>query len=137
MRPGQRTYHTLLELQVGSSDRAHIHTSIATPLSMQLRAHARDVRAFLLLPPRAAQMTCGICLTAANAERVCSCAALACRGCLLALLDHGKERCVVCSSRFHPSAVVSASLSGLEGPASDGSDPAKGYVKLAVAYSTA
>ena len=82
-------------------------------------------------------MTCVICLTAANAERVCSCAALACRGCLLALLDHGKERCVVCGSRFHPSAVVNACLSGLEGPASDGSDPAKAYVKLAVAYSTA
>ena len=104
---------------------------------MQLRARARDVRAFLLLPPRAAQMTCVICFTAANAERVCSCAALACRGYLLALLDHGKERCVVCGSRFHPSAVVNACLSGLEGPASDESDPATAYVNLAVAYSTA
>ena len=137
MRPGQRKITCYWSSKWDLQDRKQNHTSIATPLSMQLCARARDVHAFLLLPPRAAQMTCVICLTAANTELVCSCAALACRGCLLALLDHGKERCVVCGSRLHPSAVVDACLSRLEGPASDGSDPAKAYVKLAIAYSTA
>ena len=80
-------------------------------------------------------MSCIICLTSANAERACSCTALACRGCLLEILDRGKERCVVCGSRWHPQAVVHACLSGLEGPTA--SQDAKAYVKLAVAYSAA
>ena len=81
-------------------------------------------------------MSCIICLTSANAERACSCTALACRGCLLEILDRGKERCVVCGSRWHPLAVVHACLSGLEGPTTN-QDQAKAYVKLAVAYSAA
>ena len=80
-------------------------------------------------------MSCIICLTSANAERACSCAALACRGCLLEILDRGKERCVVCGSRWHPQAVVDACVSGLEGPTA--SQDAKAYVKLAVACSAA
>ena len=78
-------------------------------------------------------MSCVICLNSVDAERVCCCSALACRCCLLALLDHGRERCAVCGSRFQPAAVVRACLFGLAGPA-DGSDPAKVYVKLAMAY---
>ena len=79
-------------------------------------------------------MNCVICLTAPNADSVCGCSALVCRVCLLSLLDHGRERCVVCGSRFTPSAVVKACLLGLEGPV--GQD-AKAYIKLAVAYSSA
>ena len=79
-------------------------------------------------------MNCVICLTAQNADSVCGCSALVCRVCLLALLDHGRERCVICGSRFTPSAVVKACLLGLEGPV--GQD-AKAYIKLAVAYSSA
>ena len=79
-------------------------------------------------------MNCVICLTAPNADSVCGCSALVCRACLLSLLDHGRERCVVCGSRFTPSAVVQACLLGLEGPV--GQD-AKAYIKLAVAYSSA
>ena len=80
-------------------------------------------------------MSCIICLTSANAERACSCTALACRGCLLEILDRGKERCVVCGSRWHPQAVVNACVSGLEGPTTN--QDAKAYVKLAVACSAA
>jgi len=79
-------------------------------------------------------MNCVICLTAPNADSVCGCSALVCRACLLSLLDHGRERCVVCGSRFTPSAVVQACLLGLEGPV--GQD-ANAYIKLAVAYSSA
>ena len=79
-------------------------------------------------------MNCVICLTAPNADSVCGCSALVCCACLLSLLDHGRERCVICGSRFIPSFVVNACLSGLDGPA--GQD-AKAYVKLAVAYSSA
>ena len=79
-------------------------------------------------------MNCVICLTAPNADSVCGCSALVCRACLLSLLDHGRERCVICGSRFIPSFVVNACLLGLEGPV--GQD-AKAYIKLAVAYSSA
>ena len=79
-------------------------------------------------------MNCVICLTAPNADSVCGCSALVCRACLLSLLDHGRERCVVCGSRFTPSAVVKACLLGLDGSA--GQDP-KAYIKLAVAHSAA
>ena len=53
------------------------------------------------------------------------------------LLDRGKDRCVVCGSRFIPSAVVTACLFGLQSSAHLGGDQAKAYVKLAVAYSNA
>ena len=83
-------------------------------------------------------MSCVVCLTArANVERVSSCSALLCRGCLLAFLDKGKERCVVCVSRYQPSAIVNACLFGLRGSADDSSNPAKPYIKLAVAFSNA
>jgi hypothetical protein len=53
------------------------------------------------------------------------------------LLDRGRDRCVVCGSRFHSSAIVKACLFGLQISADLGGDPAKPYVKLAVAYSNA
>ena len=80
-------------------------------------------------------MTCVVCLdAAASAERVCSCSALACRVCLLALLDHGRERCAVCGSRFQPSAILNACLLGVE---ASPADPAKAHLKLAMAYAGA
>ena len=81
-------------------------------------------------------MSCVICLNAsAHARRACSCSAKLCRGCLMELLNHGRQRCVVCGSRFRPSAVVRACLFGLQN--ADGGDLAKRYVKLAIAYSGA
>ena len=80
-------------------------------------------------------MTCVVCLDAtACAERVCSCSALACRVCLLALLDHGRERCAVCGSRFQPSAILNACLLGVE---ASPADPAKAHLKLGMAYAGA
>ena len=79
-------------------------------------------------------MNCVICLTSPDADSALFCLALVCRVCLLSLLDHGRERCVVCGSRFTPSAVVKACLLGLDGSA--GQDP-KAYIQLAVAHSSA
>ena len=82
-------------------------------------------------------MSCAICLApSSDARRVCSsCTARACGGCLMELLDRGKQRCVGCGTRFRPSAVVRACELRLQN--ADGGDLAKIYVKLAIAYSGA
>ena len=82
--------------------------------------------------------SCVICLDAStDARRSCSsaCTARTCSACLIALLDRGKQRCVVCGSCFLHSAVVRACEFSLQ--KADGADLAKRYVKLAIAYSGA
>ena len=80
---------------------------------------------------------CVICLAAQDADRVCHCSAMVCRGCLSSLIDRGRTRCAVCGSRYQPSAVVKACLFGLDEPASSQQCPAKAYIKLGLAYSAA
>lgn len=83
-------------------------------------------------------MCCIICLVAsADAGQVCSCSARVCPPCLLALLDHGRDRCVQCGSCFEPLSVVKACLLSVRLCVTDGSDLARPYLKLAVAYSRA
>ena len=83
-------------------------------------------------------MSCVICLDAsADARRSCSCSARTCPACLLALLDRGINRCVVCGSHFEILAVVNACLHNAQICADSGGDLAKAHGKLAVAYSTA
>ena len=53
------------------------------------------------------------------------------------LLDRGKDRCVICGSRFIPSAIVTACLFGLQSAAHLGGDLTKAHVNLAIAYSNA
>ena len=62
------------------------------------RVHAARVHAscHICACDRVRPMSCIICLSSAEARRVCSCSARACRGCLLSLLDRGRQRCVVC-----------------------------------------
>ena len=83
-------------------------------------------------------MSCIICLNAsADARRSCSCSAKVCRGCLMELLNRGKQRCVTCGSRFRHSAIVAACRFDLQNDAEGGDSLAKRYVKLAIAYSGA
>ena len=80
-------------------------------------------------------MSCVICLDAsAKARRVCGCSARVCLRCLMALLDRGRDRCVLCGSRFRSNAVVKACRQALENVDND-RDRAGRHVKLAVAYS--
>ena len=81
-----------------------------------------------------------ICLvSSADARHSCGCSARTCPPCLLALLDRGADRCVVCGSRFRPLSVVRACLHGVQSRAADSSEltKAKAHGKLAVAYSSA
>ena len=49
-------------------------------------------------------MRCVICLESSpNARRSCGCSARTCAACLLALLDRGADRCVVCGPPCMPS----------------------------------
>ena len=85
-------------------------------------------------------MSCVICLVSSpDARHSCCCSARTCPACLLALLDRGADRCVVCGSRFRPLSVVRACLHGVHNCAVDSSDlaKAKAHGKLAVAYSSA
>ena len=82
--------------------------------------------------------SCVICLsTSADARRSCNCSARVCPACLLALLDRGANRCVVCGSNFEPLAVVRACLHNVQTCGVSSGDLAKAHGKLAVAYSTA
>ena len=82
-------------------------------------------------------MSCVICLSTGDAHRSCSCSARLCPVCLLALLDRGVNRCVVCGSNFEHLAVVRACLRNVQNCALGGGDLSKAHGKLAVAYSAA
>ena len=106
-----------------------MHTSVA-------HVHAHLLSQWLMRQVRP-PMNCIICLsTSTNARPVCSCSSRVCRRCFLGLLDRGRQRCVVCGSRYQPSSVVRACLFGVQN-ADVADDPAKSYAKLAVAYSNA
>ena len=83
-------------------------------------------------------MSCIICLsTSADAGHACTCSARICPACLLAQLDRGLNRCVVCGSNFEPLAVVRACLHNLQNCGVSSGELAKAHGKLAVAYSIA
>ena len=83
-------------------------------------------------------MRCVICLEAsADARRrVCGCSARVCHRCLMELLDRGRDNCPVCGSRFRSSAIARACRLALKNVDND-HDRARGYLKLAIAYSNA
>ena len=82
-------------------------------------------------------MSCVICLSTGDAHRSCGCSAGLCPVCLLALLDRGVNRCVVCGSNFEALAVVRACLRNAQNCVVGGGDLAKAHGKLAAAYSNA